>query len=183
MMKNAASLRYLGECLRYEPDTGALYWREDRPEHHFKLTRTRNRWLGIHAGKEITCVANNGYIVFNLNKVMYLAHRVIFAVDNGIEMDDLPEQIDHKDTVRTNNKRGNLRAADSMKNSRNMSLSRSSKSGFKGVNWSTRVGKWRATISIGGKQKHLGFHENAEDAHAAYVSAANENFGDFARAA
>lgn len=182
-MKNAASLQYLKECLRYDPETGALYWREDRPERHFKLARTRNRWLGIHAGKEITCVANNGYIVFNLNKVMYLAHRVIFAIDNNIEMANLPAQIDHKDTVRTNNRRINLRPATSQQNSHNMSLSSANTSGYKGVTWSKQRSKWRATIDISGKQKHLGFFNDPALAHAAYIEAANNNFGEFARTA
>ncbi|TCR07238.1 HNH endonuclease [Neorhizobium sp. JUb45] len=182
-MKDAHSLQYLKECLRYNPETGALHWREDRPKHHFDLSRTRNRWIGRFGGKQITCVAESGYIVFNLRGVVYLAHRVIFAMENNIEMAELPEQIDHKDTVRTNNRRSNLRAADVVKNAHNMSVRRDSASGYKGVTWGKQRQKWRATIQIDGKQKHLGFYEDPAEAHAAYIKAANENFGQFARAA
>lgn len=182
-MKNAARLQYLKECLDYDQDTGALSWRRDRPEHHFKNKTVRSRWMGLHAGKEITCVAKNGYIVFNLNKVMYLAHRVIFAIDNDIEMADLPEQIDHIDTCRTNNRRSNLRPATSLLNSYNSSLSKSSKSGFKGVTWSKQREKWRSCIHVDGKQVHLGFFADPKQAHAAYVKAANDHYGEFARAA
>lgn len=182
-MKNAASLQYLKECLRYNPETGALYWRDDRPLHHFKNATSRNRWLGRLGGKEITCQAKNGYIVFNIGGVMYLAHRVIFAIDNAIEIADLPEQIDHIDTVRTNNRRNNLRPATSQQNSHNMSISSANTSGYKGVTWSKQRNKWRATIDLNGKQRHLWFFEDPVWAHAAYIAAANENFGEFARAA
>lgn len=178
-----ASLAYLKECLKYNPETGTLSWRHDRPEHHFKNRTVMNRWNGVHAEKNITCIAANGYIVFNLNSVMYLAHRVAFAIDNDLEMFELPEQIDHIDTCRTNNKRSNLRAANAVTNQHNQSLSAGSTSGYKGVSWGKQRGKWRASISIGGKQKHLGFYDDPRDAHEAYVAAANENFGDFARAA
>jgi len=181
--KNAASLEYIKECLNYDPESGTLTWRHDRPDYHFKNATIKARWLGIHAGKKISCVAANGYIVFNINKIMYLAHRICFAIDNHLEIDQLPPQIDHRDNIRTNNSRSNLRAANSLLNSWNVLKASHNTSGFKGVTWSKQSDKWRSCIQVNGKQKHLGFYDSKEDAHAAYVRAANDNFGEFARAA
>ncbi|HQJ52833.1 MAG TPA: AP2 domain-containing protein [Anaerolineae bacterium] len=56
-------------------------------------------------------------------------------------------------------------------------------SGFKGVAWDARRGKWRADIRVpGGKRKHLGMHDDPAVGHAAYVAAAKELFGEFGRA-
>lgn len=183
MASKRASLAYLNECLDYDADSGILSWKRTRPDYHFKTQARKKWWTVRYGGREITCIANNGYIVFNLLKVLYLAHRVCFAIANQIEMDDLPEQIDHKDTCKTNNRAENFRAADAMKNGWNTSLSKNSTSGLKGVSWGKQRGMWRSTISINKKHTHLGFFNTKEDAHAAYVAAANDNFGEFARAA
>lgn len=41
--------------------------------------------------------------------------------------------------------------------------------------------KYRAFISINGKNKHLGMFTTPEAAHAAYCAAALERFGEFAK--
>ena len=46
------------------------------------------------------------------------------------------------------------------------------KSGFRGVSFHNQSGKWRATIYINRKQKHLGLFDSPEEAHAVYVAAA-----------
>lgn len=44
-------------------------------------------------------------------------------------------------------------------------------SGYKGVTWSKQKRKWRAYINIAGKQKHLGFYDDIEEAHQARLEA------------
>jgi len=56
---------------------------------------------------------------------------------------------------------------------------RTGKSGFKGVYWNKRIGKWHAQIHSGKKQ-HLGFYATAEDAAKAYDRADKQHFGEFA---
>lgn len=41
--------------------------------------------------------------------------------------------------------------------------------------------KWRARITVGGKETHLGYFDNLEDAARAYDKAATEYFGEFAK--
>jgi hypothetical protein len=40
---------------------------------------------------------------------------------------------------------------------------------------------WFAQISVDGRSKHLGRFPTPEQAHAAYVAAAREHYGEFAR--
>lgn len=54
-------------------------------------------------------------------------------------------------------------------------VNRNNRSGYKGVSFSKQAGKWRATINLSGRQRHLGFFAAAEDAGHAYEAAA-ENF-------
>lgn len=54
----------------------------------------------------------------------------------------------------------------------------SSKSGYKGVSYFKRTGKWKAQITITGKTKALGYFHTAEDAARAYDAAAYETRGE-----
>ena len=45
------------------------------------------------------------------------------------------------------------------------------KSGYAGVGWYERFGKWRAQIGIGGSPISLGYFDTKEDAHAKYLEA------------
>jgi hypothetical protein len=46
---------------------------------------------------------------------------------------------------------------------------------FAGVSWYKRENKWRATMSINGKQVHLGYHVKEEDAARAYMEYGTRN--------
>ncbi|UQJ95255.1 putative homing endonuclease [Klebsiella phage CPRSA] len=56
---------------------------------------------------------------------------------------------------------------------------KNNKSGYRGVCWSSRAEKYRATIGIDGKQIHLGYFDTPEEASKAYHQKAKETFGDF----
>lgn len=95
--------------------------------------------------------------------------------------------IDHKDLNKHNNAWDNLREATKSQNMANVGLIKSNKSGLKGVS-RYRAGEaygksWQASIGKDGKSKHLGHFATKEEAHAAYVAAAQNIFGEFARAA
>jgi hypothetical protein len=49
-------------------------------------------------------------------------------------------------------------------------LSKSNKSGFKGVIWRADKKKWTASAMMNGVKKHLGYFASAEEAHAAVVA-------------
>jgi hypothetical protein len=91
---------------------------------------------------------------------------------------------DHIDTGDTlNNQRGNLRAATPAQNAYNSRRRRDNKTGYKGVSYSAAMGRFVACIRLNGKTIHLGFHDSAHAAYAAYCKAAPIHHGEFARLA
>jgi HNH endonuclease/AP2 domain len=91
--------------------------------------------------------------------------------------------IDHKNCVRSDNRIENLRIATPSQNTMNSRLRSDNRCGIKGIRWHQRLQKWDARIRVNGKSTFLGLFDTAEAAHQAYVDAANQMFGEFARAA
>jgi len=100
-------------------------------------------------------------------------HRIIMQAKSG-------EFVDHKNGNPLDNQRTNLRFCTRSLNAANSKLRRTNTTGFKGV-WKDR-NYFRAEIKINQKKKSLGYFPTPEQAHAAYIAAAKELFGDFARA-
>jgi len=90
------------------------------------------------------------------------------------------EVTDHINGDGLDNRRSNLREATYSQNNRNARMRSHNTSGFKGVSWCKRSGKWRANIFVDGKQLHLGLHARLEDAARSYDAAARTHFGSFA---
>ena len=114
-------------------------------------------------------VDNNGYAVRFRGVLM---HRVIMNAPRGV-------QVDHRDGNRLNNCRGNLRLCSHSENSRNRQISKSNKSGFKGV-YRDRV-RYRAQVKANGVVYSKGGFSTAEDAYQWYVGMATKLHGEFAR--
>lgn len=70
--------------------------------------------------------------------------------------------IDHIDGVRINNAWDNLRQAANEENGRNRGASRNNTSGYKGVSFDKRAGRYEAYVNIGGRKNSLGLFETAE---------------------
>ena len=87
--------------------------------------------------------------------------------------------VDHKNGNGLDNRRENLRWATGSEQQRNISHGRG-RSTRKGVSWARRQRKWMATICISGKNKHLGYFNEEDEAALAYDRAALENYGEFA---
>ncbi len=100
-------------------------------------------------------------------------HRVIMATPDELE-------VDHKNHQTLDNRRVNLRLATRTQNITNQRISRRNTSGFKGVYWDKEHGRWRATISLNGKLRSLGWFNSPETAGEAYRRAATEVYGEFA---
>lgn len=97
-----------------------------------------------------------------------------------LSLTDQKIQVDHRDGNGLNNQRENLRACSLAENQRNRGAYANNKSGFKGVSWHKQSGKWRASIGVNGKRKHIGLFDTPEAAHASYCLAAVEFHGEFA---
>jgi hypothetical protein len=178
----AHTISYLRECFDHDRERGELKWRL-RPLHHFPHARACNAWNTRYATKPVGYLTNAGRLATKIDGRGYLLHRVIWALLNDLDMVDVPDEIDHKDMVPTNNAEANLRAATHSQNQGNRRAYKNNTSGHKGVSWHKATQKWVAQIGINGKRTRIGLFENINDARDAYVAAANDNFGTFARAA
>lgn len=143
------------------------------------VTSKVNRGSRVRVGDAIGRRNGNGYLRFSLQGKPIYVHRLAYFLHHGCA----PAEVDHKDLNRTNNAIANLRAADRPANSANGPRRGHNASGFKGVHQQAKTGRWRAQIKVGYRSIHLGYFDRREDAHAAYVAAAQHHFGGFARAA
>lgn len=92
---------------------------------------------------------------------------------------------DHVNGDTLDNRRDNLRVANHSQNGANRGKTRKNTSGYKGVYWNKKSGKWKAQIGyrINGarKVKGLGYFDDLTEAAKAYDRAAVEMHGEFAR--
>lgn len=166
-------VEFLQECFRYDLGTGALYWRH-RPDHHFAMRSRGLAWNTKYAGSRAdTTVAHSEFSGRQDQKVKFTcggeafavqASRVIFKMLHNVE----PAQVDHRNGDSTDNRPWNLRAADHVKNQRNVT-------GYKdrglpkGVYHKAR-GRFSASICVQGRTHHLGSYGSPAEAHAAWCA-------------
>lgn len=164
-MTKKLTLERLKELLAYDPDTGLFVWKTDRG---------RSAKFGDIAGR----LAVRGYWDIEIDGKKYKAHRLAWLYVTGKWPKD---EIDHRDMNRTNNKFDNLREATHSQNGYNKITPTTNTSGFKGVSWCGRTGKWRAAITRDRKQYHLGFYDKISDAKSAYDVASHKYHGEYGR--
>ncbi len=170
----------LRQLLRYEPETGKLFWLH-RPKDMFQSEKRQLAWNERYAGREaFTSVTCKGYLSGSIFNKSYMAHRIIWAIAYGSPP---ALEVDHIDGRKTDNRLQNLRMATASQNHQNCGVRKSNTSGFKGVSWGRDRSKWQAQIKLSGKGKHLGYFDTPELAYAAYCAAAAELHGEFARTA
>lgn len=172
-MKNTLPITYLQELFDADFEAGTLTWRV-RPVSQFKGGKQRSaahacanwnsRWAGRAAGTQ----DGQGYLAVHAKGKLHRVHRIIFALAHGF----WPDQIDHKNGIRDDNRLANLANVSIALNNKNQTARRGGSSRFPGVSLLKRGGRWQAGIKIGGKRKHLGYFTNEEDAAAAYRTAA-----------
>ncbi|PZR88390.1 MAG: Fis family transcriptional regulator [Stutzerimonas stutzeri] len=131
-------------------------------------------------GEVLGCFRRDGYLVIGLDGHTYLAHHLVWLWHHERwPIGDL----DHVFGDPMDNRIQCLREATRGQNLANAKRPKSNTSGFKGVAWHRRAGRWRAEISIDRRRRYLGLFDTPEQAHAAYMAAAREARGSFARAA
>ena len=88
-------------------------------------------------------------------------------------------EIDHINGDRSDDRIENLRLATRQQQQWNIQATASNTSGYKGVSYYKRTGKWRAYIQVNNKQKSLGYFCTKENAYLAYTEAAKQLHGKF----
>ena len=165
MSKELPSPELLRKLLRYEPETGKLFWRERGVEMFSDGKQSAewacNRWNSRYSGKEaFTAIDTYGYKKGSIFKTSYLAHRVIWAMVNG----EWAEEIDHIHGVRCDNRMSELRAVSHKENARNQRKPSNNTSGAIGVCWHKSRERWVANVKINGKVKFLGYFTDFDEA-------------------
>ena len=102
----------------------------------------------------------DGYLSFQIDKKMYLAHRLAWFYIYGY----FPQMLDHINQIRNDNRIINLREASKSENGQNRLKQKNNNSGIKGVHWAKREKKWLSFISLNGKRKHLGYFFDKNEA-------------------
>jgi hypothetical protein len=153
------SQKKLQELFDYKD--GELYWKEKRSN-------------SIDLSKPAGYIDNQRYRVIRIKGKLYQAHRLVWKYHYG---KDPKEFIDHIDGNKSNNNMENLREATRQQNSYNRGPQKNNKLGIKGVR---KYGnKYRATIIINGKNKHLGMFFTIEEARLVREEAEKKLFKEF----
>ena len=173
---NDLTFEYVNEAIRYDPESGFLYWKE-RPLHHFRSEWAWEIFNKTYPGTKIGNLSASGYYKFNLKGRTYVCHRIAWLLYYKKWPDDL---LDHKNLDKTDNRISNLREATYSQNAINSGPSKLNKLGIKGVSYSKAKKKYRAQIQYEKKYVHIGYYDTAEEAGAAYDKKAEELYGEFA---
>ena len=155
----------LRKLLRYEPETGKLFWlRRDILMFNLgpqKSKRACSVWNSRFSGKEaFTALNNSGYKNGTIFKKSLLAHRVIWAMVKN----KWPEgQIDHINGERTDNRICNLQDVCPKQNSRNRKITKLNTTGVTGVTYCKRDKVYVSCIL----KKRIGSFKTLEEARSA----------------
>lgn len=159
-------LKHIREYLSYDPETGIFTWIKRPP---------RGR---VAVGGRAGSFDRDGYWRIKFGGKEYRASRLAWFFVHGVMP---PDEMDHRNHIRDDDRLDNLRPATPGQNKQNRRVENGKLySQFKGVCWNKGSGKWQASIYVDGRLKHLGCFDSELDAASAYDAAAAEHFGEFA---
>ena len=158
----------LRKLLRYEAETGKLFWRE-RPCEMFPSKQSWKTWNTKHANSEALKAKDaKGYKHGQVLNKHYMTHRVVWALVHGAWPN---EQIDHINGDKSDNRIFNLRDVSHAVNAKNLKKSAANTSGSTGVSWMPSKKCWRAEICVDGRRMHIGVFKSLEEAKVARADA------------
>lgn len=150
------------ELLRYDSETGLIYWRVARRH-------------AVKAGDLAGSPSSHGYCQIIVDGRSYKAHRLGWLLHFG----EWPKlHLDHINGIRDDNRICNLREATQSQNCRNHRMNKNNTSGYPGV-FKIRKG-WGAGIGMNRKWTFLGVYGTPEEAFEAYKKEALKLWGEFA---
>lgn len=183
MADSDALKELIPQVLRYDPETGEMYWRH-RPASLFSQQGKRSaewaaaNWNSRHAGQRaFTAVGSHGYRNGRLSGRGLLLHRVAFVLMTGGWPRCL---VDHVNGDRLDNRWCNLREATVTQNAQN-AKGYSKTSPYIGVSWNSRLKGYMARVNHKGESYYCGFSvDDPERLARQRDKKAKELFGDFA---
>jgi len=132
-------------------------------------------WKEGHGSKKkfdrVGSVDRHGYLQVHIGEHNVFVHRIIWFMHHGT----YPDQIDHINRDRTDNRIENLRAADNSSNQRNVGLRKDNSTGHKGIHIAD--GKYLARIRFKNVRHYLGVFKTLEEAVQAYRDKEVELYG------
>lgn len=153
-MKSELTLERLHAILAYDPLTG-----------HFTAKVPRGR---VKAGERCGYGSVHGYRQIRVDGVIYYEHRLAWFYSTG----EWPDEIDHRNEIKSDNRIQNLREASRGENLQNRSKAyKNNATGILGVSWNESTSKWTARIVVDGERHLLGEFDDPESAKMAYQEA------------
>lgn len=154
--------------IRYEPNTGLLFWQADPPLRS-----------SVGSSAALNSLTSSGYRRVQFTPGVFLfAHRVAFAIAYG----RWPFMVDHINGNRLDNRAANLREVSCQQNNMNKRVQSNNVLRVKGVHLCKTTKRFRAQLKIGQKRVHVGYFDTVQEAEAAYAAAAKKHFKEHARA-
>jgi hypothetical protein len=150
-MKALPDTQTLNHLFSVDFATGQLFWKNPQA-------------YNVFPGTEITGRSGKGYLRVAINKVRYLAHRIVYAMYHGDCPDGL--EIDHINGVKDDNRIENLRLVTTRENCCNRGNHRNGK--LYGCRQNKSTGKWQALAHVGKKHVCLGSYVTELEAHEVY---------------
>lgn len=151
---NKHSVEEIKQKFAYDPESGALF--------------------NVASGKPAGTIKERGYTEVQVDRKHYPGTHIAWVIVHGRWP---THTIDHKDRNPTNNRLNNLREATFREQNYNRSVYKNSRTGVTGV--TIKDGKYRARITIEGKETHLGAFPTLEEAKLARMKAELEHYGQF----
>lgn len=190
---------FLQACFDYDPKTGSLKWKKNRPVEHFAkphlARRSNTRWGGKEVGNRNRQGCNGKpsgirvNLVWNGEVCPFYAHRIIFSL-MGVEV-PRGMVIDHISGDAFDNRWSNLRLASHQENICNSAKRREGGKDFcgpllpRGVFFNRKTYAFYAEVTLrkDGEviRRYLGTFKCVNEAGEAYKKASKELHGDFAR--
>lgn len=156
------TFEYFNSRLRYEPETGLLFWR-----------------TGRRIGRVAGCIGVEGYVQMKSDGRQFKAHRIAWLLATGSWPKD---QLDHINHNCSDNRLINLREVNNEQNGYNRALQKNNKSKITGVSFFKPTNQWRVDIRIRKKLTCLGFFDDILEARKVRIAAEKKYYGNFAPA-
>lgn len=134
----------------------------------------RKKWeILVREGIGRVSIGTKGYPVAVWNGKNVFVHRILMGFPES------PQQVDHINGIKWDNRMCNLRVVTALENQMNRGLRKTNKSGVVGV-YEKKPGIWEACLKVGRKTVHRSLHKTKEGAAAARGKAVAEHCGEYA---